>query len=628
MSDGLLFFLIFEMPKDYSSIISLQRHRDLLKMEYDFDKRSFSQQSSLISIEKKISNGICRFPITLIKSYFNSLNQFVAEFRFRPEEDVDDHFEYGKAVDFFTTDFNRELHPIKISASVSFSSEDSITIILPDRESLSVLSTSQLLGVQLAFDERSYQVMFETLDRVMRVEDGRLFDLREILLGVKPAESLSFSPIRFPWLNSSQENAINKILRAKDVSIVHGPPGTGKTTTLVEAIYETLRRESQVMVCAQSNMAVDWISEQLVDRGVNVLRIGNPSRVDDKMLSFTYERKFESHPHYDSLWSMRKAIRDLMRTNKDKAMAVKEKAEALEYEIRESLFSEARVVACTLVGAANSLLYGRSFQTLFIDEAAQALEAACWVPISKCHRVIFAGDHKQLPPTIKCFDAQKAGLGRTLMEKIVESKPDVVSFLTLQYRMNERIMRFSSDWFYDGKLNAAEEVKSRGILDYEEPMEWVDTSKFSFGEDYITHTAGRLNKMEGELLITLLSQFIEKIGPHRILDEQIDFGVISPYKAQVYYLRTLLKQTKSLKPFRKLISIDTVDGFQGQERDVVMISLVRSNDDGAIGFLSELRRMNVAMTRARMKLLIIGDASTLTHHAFYRKLWEWINHDK
>lgn len=616
------------MPKDYSSIISLHKHRDLLKMEYDFDKRSFSQQSSLISIEKKISNGICRFPITLIKSYYNSLNQFVAEFRFRPEEDVDDHFEYGKAVEFFTADFNRESHPIKMAASVSFSSEDSISIVLPDRESLSVLSTSQLLGVQLAFDERSYQVMFETLDRVMRVEDGRLFDLREILLGAKSAESLSFSPIRFPWLNSSQENAINKILRAKDVSIVHGPPGTGKTTTLVEAIYETLRRESQVMVCAQSNMAVDWISEQLVDRGVNVLRIGNPSRVDDKMLSFTYERKFESHPHYDSLWSMRKAIRELMRTNKDKAMAVKEKAEALEYEIRESLFSEARVVACTLIGSANSLLYGRSFQTLFIDEAAQALEAACWVPISKCHRVIFAGDHKQLPPTIKCFDAQKAGLGRTLMEKIVESKPDVVSFLTLQYRMNERIMRFSSDWFYDGKLNAAEEVKSRGILDYEEPMEWVDTSKFSFGEDYITHTAGRLNKMEGELLITLLSQFIEKIGPHRILDEQIDFGVISPYKAQVYYLRTLLKQNKSLKPFRKLISIDTVDGFQGQERDVVMISLVRSNDDGAIGFLSELRRMNVAMTRARMKLMIIGDASTLTHHAFYRKLWEWINHDK
>lgn len=613
-----------QMPKDYSSIISLQRQRDLLKMEYDFDKQSFSQQSSLISIEKKISNGICRFPITLTKSFYNSLNQFVAEFHFRPDEDVDDHFEYGKAVEFFTAGFNHETHPIKMAAMVSFSSGDSITIVLPDRESLSVLSTSQLLGVQLAFDERTYQVMFETLDRVMRVKDGRLFELREILLGGKSPESLFFSTIRFPWLNSSQEEAINKILRAKDVSIVHGPPGTGKTTTLVEAIYETLRRESQVMVCAQSNKAVDWISEQLVDRGVNVLRVGNPSRVDDKMLSFTYERKFESHPHYDSLWSMRKAVRELMRTNKDKALAVKEKAEALECEIRESLFSEARVVACTLVGAANNLLYGRSFQTLFIDEAAQALEAACWIPISKCHRVIFAGDHRQLPPTIKCYEAQKAGLGKTLMEKIVESKPEAVSLLNLQYRMNERIMSFSSEWFYGGKLKAAQEVKFRGILDYEEPMEWVDTSEFSFGEDYITHTAGRINKMEGELLMTLLSQFIEKIGSHRILEEQIDFGVISPYKAQVYYLRSLLKQNKALKPFRKLISIDTVDGFQGQERDVVMISLVRSNDDGSIGFLSELRRMNVAMTRARMKLMIIGDASTLTRHAFYRKLWEWI----
>lgn len=622
------FFVFSEMPKDYSSVISLQRHRDLLKMEYDFDKLSFSQQSSLVSIEKKISCGICRFPITLVKSYYNSLNQFVAEFHFRPDEDVDDHFEYGKAVEFFTAGFNHESHPIKMSAMVSFSSEDSITIVLPDRESLSVLSTSQLLGVQLAFDERTYQVMFETIDRVIRVKDGRLFDLREILLGAKSPEFLSFSTIRFPWLNSSQENAINKILRAKDVSIVHGPPGTGKTTTLVEAIYETLRRESQVMVCAQSNMAVDWISEQLVDRGVNVLRIGNPSRVDDKMLSFTYERKFESHPQYDSLWSMRKAIRELMRTNKDKALAVKDKAEALEYEIRESLFSEARVVACTLVGAANNLLYGRSFQTLFIDEAAQALEAACWIPISKCHRVIFAGDHKQLPPTIKCFSAQKEGLGKTLMEKIVETKPEAVSLLTLQYRMNERIMSFSSEWFYDGKLKAAEEVKFRGILDYEEPMEWVDTSEFSFGEDYVTHTAGRINKMEGELLMTLLCQFVEKIGSHRILEERIDFGVISPYKAQVYYLRSLLKQNKALKPFRKLISIDTVDGFQGQERDVIMISLVRSNDDGSIGFLSELRRMNVAMTRARMKLMIIGDASMLTRHAFYRKLWEWIGQRK
>ncbi len=623
---GLLFFV--SVMSNSVSVLSLLKHRELLRKEYEFDKDSFNVQSAASSIEKKISAGICRFPLSLGKSYFNSLNQFVLEVTSScKEEEEDDHFEYGKDVSFFSMSLNGDFIPLNVCAQVSYSTTNTLVLVLPNREALLRLESCARLGVELSFDESSYVAMFNALDRVIQAKDGRLFDLREILLGNKPASFFSFSPIRFPWLNSSQESAINLTLRAKDVAIVHGPPGTGKTTTLVEAIYETLRRENQVLVCAQSNMAVDWISKQLADRGVNVLRIGNPARVDDDMFSYTYERRFEAHPMYDTLWGMRKAVRDLYRSNKDKAHAIKEKAEALELEIRESLFAESRVIACTLVGAANSLLYGRSFQSLFIDEAAQALEAACWIPICKSHRVIFAGDHQQLPPTIKCFEAERAGLSRTLMEKIVASKPEVVSFLNVQYRMNERIMRFSSDWFYDGKLHAAEEVKCRGILDFEEPLEWIDTSNFSFTEDYISHTAGRVNKMEGELLMTLLSQFIEKIGSHRILDERIDFGVISPYKAQVYFLRHLLKQNKALKPFRKLITINTVDGFQGQERDVVMISLVRSNEDGSIGFLGELRRMNVAMTRARMKLMIVGDSATLTHHSFYRKLWEWISPD-
>ncbi len=608
-----------------SSVLSLLRHRDLLMREYEFDKKSFATQSSLVSVEKKVAAGNCRFPVSVGRSYYNSLNQFVVEVSGGASDEEDDHFEYGKAVEFFTVSMNHEIRTIKIASQVSFSSENALVLVLPSRDCLSVLETSERLGVQLSFDESSYRAMFDALDRVLNAKNGRLFDLRETLIGGRPAGTLSFSPLRFPWLNASQEAAVNKILMAKDVAIVHGPPGTGKTTTLVEAICETLRRESQVMVCAQSNMAVDWISEQLVDRGVSVLRIGNPSRVDDKMLSYTYERLFESHPQYDTLWGMRKTIRELYRTNRDKALAVKEKAESLEYEIRESLFANARVVACTLVGAANQLLYGRTFQSLFIDEAAQAIEAACWIPICKAHRVIFAGDHKQLPPTIKCFEAERAGLSHTLMEQIVESKPDVVSLLDVQYRMNERIMQFSSEWFYEGKLKAADCVRCRGILDYEEPVEWVDTQNFSFDEEYVAVSAGRVNKMEGELVITLLSQFIEKVGGHRVLDERIDFGVISPYKAQVYYLRHLLRTCKALKPFRSLITINTVDGFQGQERDVVMISLVRSNEEGEIGFLRELRRMNVAMTRARMKLMIVGNVATLTKHKFYRKLWEWAN---
>lgn len=597
-------------------------------MEYEFDKKSFDLQASNISIPKKLTAGVCRYPLSVGKSYYNSLNQYVVELHHAPLEDEEDHFEYGKTVQFFSVSPNEEVRLIKMTSQVNFATPTSLVVTLPGREYVAALESIDRLGVQIGFDESSYKAMFDAMDRVMAVKDGRLYDLRETLLGKREAGFFSFSAIRYPWLNPSQEEAINKILRAKDVAIVHGPPGTGKTTTLVEAIYETLRRESQVLVCAQSNMAVDWISQQLVERGVNVLRIGNPSRVDDKMLSYTYERRFEAHPMYDTLWGMRKAVRELYRTNRDKARAIKEKAESLEYEIRESLFTDSRVVACTLVGAANNILYGRTFQSLFIDEAAQALEAACWIPICKSHRVIFAGDHKQLPPTIKCFEAERAGLSHTLMEKLAESKPEVVSLLNVQYRMHEKIMRFSSDWFYEGKLKAADEVKCRGILDFEEPMEWINTENFSFEEEYVAQTAGRVNKMEGELLLSLLTQFIEKVGPHRVMEERIDFGIISPYKAQVYYLRHLIKESKFLKPFRKFITVNSVDGFQGQERDVVIISLVRSNDEGEIGFLKELRRMNVAMTRARMKLMIIGNAATLSHHAFYRKLWEWSSGEK
>jgi predicted DNA helicase len=454
------------------------------------------------------------------------------------------------------------------------------------------------------------------------------------------AGSFSFQPLHFPYLNATQEEAVNKVLRAKNVAIVHGPPGTGKTTTLVEAIYETLRRENQVLVCAQSNMAVDWISEKLVDRGINVLRIGNPSRVNDKMLSFTYERRFEAHPEYEMLWALRKAIREVKANRKSgdrkfhqKIERLKERATEIEIRINNDLFAEARVIACTLVGSSNRLLNGQNFRTLFIDEAAQALEAACWIPIRRVSRVILAGDHCQLPPTIKSYEALKAGLGKTLMERIVENKPEVVTLLKMQYRMNEEIMRFSSDWFYHNQVESSPDVKFRSILDLDIPMTWVDTSQFvfpeesgiSFKEEFVGESFGRINKAEAELTMMALQHYFEKIGKERILQERIDVGVISPYRAQVQYLRRQLKNREFFKPFRDLISVNTVDGFQGQERDIILISLVRANDEGQIGFLRDLRRMNVAITRARMKLIILGDASTLTRHPFYKKLYEYID---
>jgi ATP-dependent RNA/DNA helicase IGHMBP2 len=425
------------------------------------------------------------------------------------------------------------------------------------------------------------------------------------------------------------------VLCARDVAIVHGPPGTGKTTTLVEAIYETLHREPQVLVCAQSNTAVDWISEKLVDRGVNVLRIGNPTRVNDKMLSFTYERRFENHPLYPELWSIRKNLRELgsraRRGSYDEREGVRsrmsrlrDRATALEIQINAELFDGAHVIASTLVSSNHRLLNGRRFGTLFIDEAAQALEAACWIAIRKADRVVLAGDHCQLPPTIKCHEAARGGLERTLMEKVVSNKPAVVSLLKVQYRMHEEIMKFPSQWFYNGELEAASEVRYRGILDWDTPIHWIDTSEMDFKEEFVGETFGRINKAEADLLLSELKIYINRIGGSRILEEKIDFGIISPYKAQVQYLRNKIKADASLKPYRSLFTVNTVDGFQGQERDVIFISLVRANEEGQIGFLNDLRRMNVAITRARMKLVILGEAETLKHHGFYRKLLEFI----
>ena len=625
--------------------MALQQQRLLLQMEYAAEKEAYRKQTEETGLQRKVKRGDAWYPIKLGKSYYNSLNQLVVEvFRQGDDNEIEHNFEFGRPVAFFTslnTQSNRshQSHQIKyfpFTATVSYVDGERMVVAVPDNGQLIDVQGAENVCIQLFFDETSYKMMFEALDRVIRAK-GRLGYLRDLFYSrSQEAETFSFAPMHFPYLNKTQEEAVNKVLWAKDVAVVHGPPGTGKTTTLVEAIYETLRRENQVLVCAQSNMAVDWISEKLVDRGVNVLRIGNPTRVNDKMLSFTYERRFEAHPDYELLWAIRKAIRDLRAHRKrgdekyhQKLERLKERATELEVRINAQLFGEARVIASTLVGSANRLLEGQKFGTLFIDEAAQALEAACWIPIRRVSRVIFAGDHCQLPPTVKSYAALKAGLDKTLMERIVENKPEVVTLLKMQYRMNEEIMRFSSDWFYGNQVESAPEVKYRSILDLDIPMTWVDTSQFAveglqFTEEFVGESFGRINKAEAELTLLVLEQYFQKIGKQRILDERLDVGIISPYRAQVQYLRRLLKKREFFKPYRSLISVNTVDGFQGQERDIILISLVRANDEGQIGFLRDLRRMNVAITRARMKLIILGDASTMTRHPFYKRLYDYI----
>lgn len=646
-----------------SPIQALLQQRTLLQLEYYTEKEAFRKLTEQMGMQRKVKRGDAWFPLQVGKSFYNSLNQTAIEVFRTSDQDFEHNFEFGRPVMFFRSEGSEELKYFSFTGTVSYVDGDRMVVTVPDSAPLLELQQStDPIGVQLSFDETSYKLMFEALDRVMKAKNNRLAYLRDLFYSHQKAGRFSFEPMKFPWLNPTQERAVNEVLWAKDVAIVHGPPGTGKTTTLVEAINETLMRESQVLVCAQSNMAVDWISEKLVDRGINVLRIGNPTRVNDKMLGFTYERRFESHADYPQLWAIRKAIRELRKNRKkgsenyhQKMDRLKSRAAEIELRINAELFGEARVIACTLVGSAHHLLEGMKFGTLFIDEAAQALEAACWIPMKRASRVILAGDHCQLPPTVKSIAALRAGLGKTLMERIAENKPEVVTLLKIQYRMNDEIMRFSSDWFYGGKVESAPQIKYRSVLDYDHPITWIDTSNeenqitiegedapedsasassaasaanqnsdLNFKEQFVGESFGRINKAEAELTLLTLAEYFTKIGKQRVLEERIDVGIISPYRAQVQYLKKLIKKYEFFKPYRRLISVNTVDGFQGQERDVILISLVRSNDEGQIGFLKDLRRMNVAMTRARMKLIILGNKDTMTKHPFYKKLWEYV----
>ena len=628
-----------------SAIQSLQQQRLLLQLEYQTEKEAFRKQTEAIGLGRKVKRGDAWYPVGVGQAHYNSLNQMTVDVTRTQDTDVEHNFEYGKPVMFFSfaesggKKGDTAIRYFSFTGTVSFVDGDRMVVVVPEGHALDLQATDKPIGVQLSFDETSYRVMFDALDRVVNAKGNRLAHMRDLFYSKAPVERFSFDPMSFPWLNKAQERAVNEVLRAKDVAIVHGPPGTGKTTTLVEAINETLMRESQVLVCAQSNMAVDWICERLVDRGINVLRIGNPTRVNDKMLGFTYERRFEAHPDYPQLWAIRKAIRELRRKKKgrddnfhQKLERLKSRATELEIRINASLFGEARVIASTLVGSANRLLDGMKFGTLFIDEAAQALEAACWIPMRRVSRVVLAGDHCQLPPTVKSMAALKGGLGKTLMERIVENKPECVTLLNVQYRMNDEIMRFSSDWFYNGKVTTAQEITRRkSILNFDRPILWLDTGQIDFGADepgskeqFVGENFGRINKGEATLTLDSLQAYFTKIGKQRILDEQIDVGVISPYRAQVQYLRRQIMKREFFKPYRRLITVNTVDGFQGQERDIILISMVRANENGEIGFLRDLRRMNVAMTRARMKLIILGDVATLTRHPFYKKLWEYV----
>jgi ATP-dependent RNA/DNA helicase IGHMBP2 len=619
----------------------LKKVQSLLKQEKEEELSLYKAKLKDSSFNELRKQGLCWYPIKIEKTGFNSGERLIVRVS-RPKEHQGAHqFQSGKPISLF-------------SNTPGIDEEDWVNGVVnqvKEQEMLITLNSDALpdwiyngyLGVQLLFDEISYREMELAMAYLIRTEDKRINELKSILLGnVGPKFTTDDAPLNVPSLNEKQNEALNLVKQARDVAIVHGPPGTGKTTTLVESILQVLKEEEQVLVCAPSNAAVDLLVEKLSEKQVEVLRIGNPARVTEEQLSKTLDARIAHHQYYKELRTIRKKaneFRNLARKYKrnfgpaereqrkllfDEAHKLKSEAEQLEFYISNDIISKAQVIASTLVGANNYVLKGKKFKTVFIDEAAQALEPATWIPIIKAERVIFAGDHCQLPPTIKSIEAARDGLDVTLFEKAIDrNHADVM--LTEQYRMNNQIMNFSNRIFYNGKLIANIKVADVKIFPDDLPVEFIDTAGTGFFEQTDEGSFSTYNQEEAGLLVRHFNDYINLLDAMEILKDVKNIGIISPYKAQVSLLQEALKEGPELGTVSGKLNINTVDSFQGQERDIIYISLVRSNEKGEIGFLSDIRRMNVAMTRARKKLVIVGDSSTICSNPFYDKLFDYVN---
>jgi superfamily I DNA and/or RNA helicase len=620
----------------------IEKLKRLLSLEKVEDDTFFAKQFrdfSLSKIGKAAKEGICWYPLAFEKTIKVDEDTFKVTFRLPHNMEEEHSFQPGSSVKIF--------HANVLNGSIIDFTEGIIDLIHINTVVVSYFAKKHLnwmeeegIGIHLFFSKYTYTVMEKALDDISRADGNRLAQLRDIMFGTQQANFMPCNPYHNEWLNPSQQKAVNHILSSQDVALVHGPPGTGKTTTLVEAIIETLKTEHQIMVCAFNNIAVDVIAEKLMERGISVVRIGNPAKVTDELLNVTYEAMFCEHPYYTDILSCKAKIKELKSgyskipsRSKRKKIEIKNQileyqhyASFLEFSIKSFIFKNSQVVAATMIGSSFQILKGVTFSTIFIDEAAQALEPACWAPITKANRVIFAGDHHQLPPTIKSYEAAQSGLMHTLFEKIIERNPECATLLTTQYRMHETIMNFSSRWFYAGRLVAFPGVRYKTLVDNDIPVEWVDTSKCKFRENRQTHGTSIYNDEEAELMFLTLFNYMEKLGERRILEERVTIGIISPYSAQVNLFRNRIKEYRYFDDFlsHKLISMKTIDGFQGQERDIIAISLVRSNREARIGFLSDYRRINVAMTRARKKLLLIGNSSTLREDPFFEALFQYV----
>lgn len=580
-------------------------------------------------INTKVNNGVAWYPVDIISKRY-TVGEYLEVQISRKVGQIGSHrFKEGLGVKFFINLGNEK---IEFKGNISFLRKDKMSIILKndllDKEEI---PEKGLAGVELIYDERPYRVMNQTLNDLLITKNEYLTNLRNgIALGER-FESTNYKTsyeYYFPsHLNQSQKEALQGCLESSAISIIHGPPGTGKTTTLAALIKALSQTERKILVCAPSNNAVDLLALKVQSYGIEALRVGNITRIGDEVAHLTMEEKIRSHQDWKHIKKVKqqaneaekqaqKFIRNFGTDERKErhmyrveARELRKWAKQLEEKLIIDIVDQSKVILTTLIGASHYSIEGCIFDTVVIDEASQCLEPECWVAIAKAKRVILAGDHKQLPPTVKSNEAMALGLGVTLLDLLTDRISNSY-LLKVQYRMNDDILSFSNKQFYNNSLISSPVVGNR-LLRKLKALYFIDTAGTGFEEAKNKDTFSYYNS--GEFFIIrehIMSNMEHLLGA--------EIGVISPYAEQVRFLRTQISEDGFAKDLN--IEIDSIDGFQGQEKDIIYISLVRSNDNGEIGFLADERRLNVALTRARMCVVVIGDSSTLGNHKLYSDL--------
>lgn len=609
----------------------LQKLLRLIQAERNVEADSHKRRLLYTDVHDRVKQGISWYPIVLTGHYTGTGERMVIELERSGEHLAKHSFQGGASVTLFCNQGQQK--DLSVTGVIAYVRDSKMKIIL-NTDDLPEWINDGKLGIDLAYDESSFREMETAVRHVIKAGTNRLGELRDVIYGVTRARFEKPLPVSFPLLNDDQNKALQKAISAVDIALIHGPPGTGKTTTLVQAIKYTVDIEKQVLVCTPSNASVDLLVEKLVEQGLDVLRIGHPARISEVAVSSSLDERIANHASFKDLKAVRKKsvqIRDMAMKYKrsfgaserqqrkllmNEVRYLRDEADLIERYIVQSLLDTAQVVVSTLAGSNHRLLKAKTFKTLFIDEAGQSLEPACWIPIQKAERVIMAGDHQQLPPTVKSQQAMQDGLGYTLFERLMKER-SVDAMLTIQYRMHPDIMAFPSAQFYQGQLNADESVLKRSDLAGIR-VEFVDTAGCGFEEQVNEQTLSTYNPEEAILLAKHMRAFLTE--NNLVHNNEFTVGVIAPYRAQVEYLESALAELVDEFELSEQLSVNTVDSFQGQERDVIYIGLTRSNDKGEIGFLKNIKRMNVAMTRAKSKLVIIGDSATLGGDTFYNSM--------